>query len=246
MDSAENPNAGEITRIGKYDIVGLLGRGGMGVVYRGIDKSLGREVAIKTLTGGISNDPDMLARFYDEGRKTGSFKHSNIVTVYELGDHNGIPYIAMELIEGNPLDKLIRTEEPLPMIESLRIVEELCAALAYAHRNNVIHRDVKPANIFVQPDGRVKLLDFGIARLEEKKNKELSLTRPGVVIGTLDYMAPERLRDKPLDGRSDIFAAGVVLYQLVSGQLPFSGEESMVMQRILNEPHPPLSSKCKD
>jgi tetratricopeptide (TPR) repeat protein len=245
VDSAENPNASEITRIGRYDIVGLLGRGGMGVVYRGIDKALGREVAIKTLTSGISSDPEMLARFYEEGRKTGSFKHPNIVTVYELGDHNGIPYIAMELVEGYPLDKLLQKGEPIPMVECLRIVEELCAALAYAHHNNVIHRDVKPANIFVQPDGRVKLLDFGIARLEEKKSGDINLTRPGHIIGTLGYMAPERLRDKPVDGRSDIFAAGVVLYQLVCGQLPFSGEDSVVMQRIVNELHAPLSSKCK-
>src|SRR5580658_102116 len=246
VDSAENPNSGEITRIGRYDIVGLLGRGGMGVVYRGIDKALGREVAIKTLTGGISSDPEMLARFYEEGRKTGSFKHPNIVTVYDLGDHNCIPYIAMELVEGNPLDKLLQRGEPIPMVECLRIVEELCAALSYAHHNNVIHRDVKPANIFVQPDGRVKLLDFGIARLEENKSGEINLTRPGHIIGTLGYMAPERLRDKPVDGRSDIFAAGVVLYQLVCGQLPFTGEDSVVMQRIVNEPHAPLSSKCKD
>lgn len=236
-------NAGPITRIGKYDIVGLLGRGGMGIVYKGIDRSLDREVAIKTLTGAISNDPDMLARFYDEGRKTGSFKHPNIVTVYELGDHNGVPYIAMELVEGNPLDKLIRADQPLPIVECLRIIEELCSALAYAHRRNVIHRDVKPANVLVQPDGMVKLLDFGIARLGEKKSKELSLTRAGHIIGTLDYMAPERLRDKPLDGRSDLYAAGVVLYQLVCGQLPFTGEDTVLMQRILNEPHPPLSSK---
>ncbi len=245
MDSAENLNTGNITRIGRYDIVGLLGRGGMGVVYRGIDKALGREVAIKTLTGGISSDPEMLARFYEEGRKTGSFKHPNIVTVYELGDHDGIPYIAMELVEGHPLDKLIQGGQPIPLVECLRIVEELCAALAYAHRNNVIHRDVKPANIFVQPDGRVKLLDFGIARLEEKKSGDINLTRPGHIIGTLGYMAPERLRDKPVDGRSDIFAAGVVLYQLVCGQLPFSGEDSVVMQKIVNELHAPLSSKFK-
>jgi eukaryotic-like serine/threonine-protein kinase len=245
VDSTENRPGEELTQIGKYDVVSVLGRGGMGVVYRCIDRHLGREVAVKTLTEGIKGDPGMLARFYDEGRKTGSFKHPNIVTVYELGDANGIPFIVMELVEGDPLDKLIRADDPLPMVERLRIVEELCFALGYAHRHNVIHRDVKPANIFVQPDGRVKLLDFGIARLEEKKSQDLSLTRPGHIIGTVPYMAPERLRDKPLDGRSDIFAAGVVLYQLVSGQLPFSGEEFVLMQRILNEPYPPLSSRAK-
>jgi serine/threonine-protein kinase len=217
----------------------------MGVVYRGIDRRLGREVAIKTLTEGIRGDSEMLARFYEEGRKTASFKHPNIVTIFELGDHNGVPFIVMELVDGSPLDKLIGSGEQLPIVDRLRIVEELCSALAYAHRSNVIHRDVKPANIYVQPDGRVKLLDFGIARLEDKKNQDLSITRPGRIIGTLPYMAPERLRDKPLDRRSDIFAAGVVLYQLLAGELPFSGEELELMQRILNDPHPPLSAKCK-
>jgi serine/threonine-protein kinase len=245
VDSPQNKPAAALTRIGKYDIVGVLGRGGMGVVYRGIDRHLGREVAIKTLTEGIKSDADMLSRFYDEGRKTGSFKHPNIVTVFELGDDNGIPYIVMELVDGDPLDNLIGSDEQLPLVDRLRIVEEVCSALAYAHRHNVVHRDVKPANIFVQPDGRVKLLDFGIARLEERRSHDLSLTRPGHIIGTVPYMAPERLRDKPLDRRSDIFAAGVVLYQLVAGELPFSGDEVVLMQKILNEPHPPLSSKCK-
>lgn len=245
MDSPENKPAGTLTRIGKYDVAGVLGRGGMGVVYRAIDRHLGREVAIKTLTEGIKSDSDMLARFYDEGRKTGSFKHPNIVTVYELGDDNGIPYIVMELVDGDPLDKLIGADEKLPLVERLRIMEEVCSALGYAHRHNVVHRDVKPANIFVQPDGRVKLLDFGIARLEERKSQDLSLTRPGHIIGTVPYMAPERLRDKPLDRRSDIFATGVVLYQFLSGELPFSGDEVVLMQKILNEPHPPLSTKCK-
>ena len=245
MDSRENKPASALTRIGKYDVVGVLGHGGMGVVYRCTDRQLGREVAIKTLTEGIKSDPGMLARFYEEGRKTGGFKHPNIVTVYELGDDKGIPYIVMELVEGDPLDKLIGAEERLPLVERLRIMADVCSALGYAHRQNVIHRDVKPANIFVQPDGRVKLLDFGIARLEERKDQGLSLTRPGRILGTVTYMAPEQLRDKPVDRRCDIFAAGVVLYQLVSGELPFSGDEILLMRRILSEPHPLLSGKCK-
>jgi len=245
VDSRNNKPAVELTQIGKYDVVDVLGRGGMGVVYRCKDRHLGREVAIKTLTEGIKGDSGMLARFYDEGRKTGSFRHPNIVTVYELGDDNGIPYIVMELVEGDPLDKLIAAEEQLPLVERLRIMADVCSALGYAHRQNVIHRDVKPANIFVQPDGRVKLLDFGIARLEERKDQGLNLTRPGRILGTVTYMAPEQLRDKPMDRRSDIFAAGVVLYQLVSGELPFSGDEMVLMRRILNEPHPLLSVRCK-
>jgi serine/threonine-protein kinase len=235
--------AGALTEIGKYDVVGVLGHGGMGVVYRCRDRRLGREVAIKTLTGGIKGDPGMLARFYEEGRKTGSFRHPNIVTVYELGEDNGIPYIVMELVEGDPLEKLIASEERLPLVECLRIMADVCSALGYAHRQNVIHRDVKPANIFVQPDGRVKLLDFGIARLEERKDQGLNLTRPGRILGTAAYMAPEQLRDSSLDRRCDIFAAGVVLYELVSGELPFSGDEIVLVRRILNDPHPLLSAK---
>jgi len=232
---------GEVTRIGKYEILDVLGRGGMGVVYRGIDKQIGREVAIKTLTQGFLGDANMLARFYEEGRRTGRLKHPNIVIVYDLGDDNGTPYIVMECVEGEPLDKMIRAALLPSLPERLRILVEVCSALGYAHRNNVIHRDVKPANIFVQPDGTAKLLDFGIARLE-KRDQDNSLTQTGNLIGTVPYMAPERLRNETVDGRSDIFAAGVVLFQLMAGQLPFSGADNVLMQKIMNEPHPRLSS----
>ena len=246
MDSsAGNKQSGEITRIGKYEIIDVLGRGGMGVVYRGIDKQIGREVAIKTLTQGFMGDANMLARFYEEGRRTGRLKHPNIVTVYDLGDDNGTPYIVMECVEGEPLDKLLRSGSQIPLADRLGILEEVCSALGYAHRNNVIHRDVKPANIFVQPDGSAKLLDFGIARLE-KREQDMSLTRTGHLIGTVPYMAPERLKNEPVDGRSDIFAAGVVLFQVVAGQLPFTGADNVLMQKILTEPHPRLSSIRQD
>ncbi len=241
MGSAGNKPSGEVTRIGKYEVIGELGRGGMGVVYLGLDKQIGREVAIKTLTQGFMGDANMLARFYEEGRRTGRLNHPNIVTVYDLGDDNGMPYIVMERVKGDTLDKLIRSDSQLAMADRLRVLQEVCAALGYAHRNNVIHRDVKPANIFVQPDGSSKLLDFGIARLEKREGDQ-NLTRTGHLIGTVPYMAPERLRNETLDGRSDIFAAGVVLFQLVTGQLPFSGADNVLMNKILNEPHPRLAS----
>ena len=244
MDTQDNQQPAKITRIGKYDVLDELGRGGMGVVYRGIDENIGREVAIKTLTKGFMSDPDMLARFYDEVRTTGRLNHPNIVTVYHLGVENDVPYIVMERLEGSPLDKLLLAHTPIPLSDRLKIVEDVCSALANAHQNNVIHRDVKPANIFVQHDGNVKLLDFGIARLE-KRDEDLGHTRTGNVIGTIPYMAPERLEGGTVDSRSDIFSAGVVLYELVAGQLPFEGKDIVLMQQILHSPHPPLSSKVQ-
>lgn len=239
MDSLETARAGGITRIGKYEVTAVLGRGGMGVVYKAMDAYLGREVAIKTLTGGFVDDPSMLARFYEEGRSMGRLNHPNIVAVYDIGVDDQIPYIVMECVSGTQLDKRIVAGEPMPMADRLRIVEEVCSALGYAHQKGVIHRDVKPANIFIQPDGKAKLLDFGIARLSRTGE---GLTRAGLIIGTGAYMAPERIRGEAIDGRSDIFAAGVVLYQLITGKLPFEGSDFEQLQKIVNEPAPPLSS----
>jgi len=225
-------------RIGKYDILAKLGAGGMGVVYRGRDPQIGREVAIKKLTGNILAEPNMLARFYEEGKRTGQLNHPNIVTVFEIGDEHGEPYIVMECVDGEPLDKILRAGSQASLADKLEILEKICSALGYAHRKNVIHRDVKPANIFVQRDGTAKLLDFGIAR-PEKRDGDLNLTRTGTIVGTVPYMAPERLRNETLDGRSDIFAAGVVLYQILTGKLPFTGlADPEIMFKILREPFP--------
>ena len=228
-----------ISRIGRYEVVDILGRGGMGLVYRAIDKTLGREVAIKTITEGLVGNADMLQRFYHEASKTGILKHPNIVTVYLLAEQDGMPYIVMEYVSGEPLDKIIKSSREISLASKLSIVEQVCLALAYAHENDVIHRDVKPANIMVQPNGVAKLLDFGIAR-EINKN-ELNLTRTGNIIGTIQYMAPERLRSDPFDGRSDIFSTGVVLYQLITGHLPFAGDDYSVVQQILSQSPPPLT-----
>jgi hypothetical protein len=228
--------APNIKRIGKYEVIDLLGRGGMGLVYRAFDRQLNREVAIKTVTEGFTGDQEMLKRFYQEAAKTGALKHQNIVTVYDLGEQDGFPYIVMEYLSGDPLDRLIQSGRSQPLAFRLKIIEQVCYALGYAHRNDVIHRDVKPANVIVQPDGTVKLLDFGIARQEKT---ESHMTRTGHVIGTLQYMAPERLRNAAFDGRSDIFSVGVLMFQLLTGQLPFTGDYSIV-QKILTEKHPPL------
>ena len=226
-----------LKRIGKYEVIDLLGRGGMGLVYRAFDRQLNREVAIKTVTEGFAGDQEMLQRFYREAAKTGALKHPNIVIVYDLGEQDGFPYIVMEYLSGDPLDRMIQSGQPQTLAFKLKIIEQVCYALGYAHRNDVIHRDVKPANVIVQTDGVVKLLDFGIARQEKTDGR---LTRTGHVIGTIQYMAPERLKNAVFDGRSDIFSVGVMLFQFLTGQLPFAGEYNII-QKILTEPHPPLS-----
>ena len=230
-------NAPNIKRIGKYEVIDVLGRGGMGLVYRAFDRQLNREVAIKTLTEGFAGDEEMLKRFYQEAAKTGALRHPNIVTVYDLGEQDGFPYIVMEYLSGDPLDRLIQSGKSQTLAYKLKILEQVCHALGYAHRNDVIHRDVKPANVIVQSDGTVKLLDFGIARQEKAESR---LTRTGSVIGTLQYMAPERLRNAAFDGRSDIFSVGVMMFQLLTGQLPFTGDYAIV-HKILTEKHPSLS-----
>jgi tetratricopeptide (TPR) repeat protein len=226
-----------IKRIGKYEVIDLLGRGGMGLVYRAFDRQLNREVAIKTVTEGFTGDQEMLQRFYREAAKTGALKHPNIVIVYDLGEQDGFPYIVMEYLSGDPLDKLIRSGQSLALAFKLKIIEQVCYALGYAHRNDVIHRDVKPANVIVQSDGIVKLLDFGIARQEKSDGH---LTRTGHVIGTIQYMAPERLKNEAFDGRSDIFSVGVMLFEMLTGQLPFSADHGLV-QQILSGERSPLS-----
>jgi len=232
-----------ITRIGKYEVLEIIGRGGMGLVYRAFDRQLSREVAIKTVTEGFAGDQEMLARFYREAAKTGALKHPNIVIVYDLGEQDGFPYIVMEYLSGDALDKLIRSQRPVSMAFKVKVIEQVSNALGYAHRNDVIHRDVKPGNVIVQPDGVAKLLDFGIASQEKIDGR---LTRTGHVIGTVQYMAPERLQNRAFDGRSDIFSTGILLFQLLTGQLPFTGEDYGVVQKILNEKHPLLSSYLQE
>jgi eukaryotic-like serine/threonine-protein kinase len=231
-------------RIGKYEIVGVLGQGGMGVVYRARDPRIGRDVAIKTLTEGFSGESEMLKRFYQEAGQTGNLRHPNIVTVYDFGDEEGLPYIVMEFLDGEPLDKTIRLKEPLHLGAKLDIIEQVCSALAYAHLQGIVHRDVKPANVIVQRDGLVKLLDFGIARAGQQgfQPSDNNMTRTGTLVGTPAYMAPERLRGEPFDGRSDIFSTGVLLYQLLTGALPFDAEYPAILHQILQQDPPPLSN----
>src|ERR1035441_4923293 len=223
-----------VTQIGKYQVLGILGVGGMGVVYRGLDKAVGREVAIKTITEATE---ELRHRFMLEAR-SGILNHPNIVTVYDFGEQDGNPYIVMEFVPGDTLENLLNTGHKFSLIEKLEIINQLCAGLGYAHRKGVIHRDIKPANIMVQPDGNIKIVDFGVARLENRSGH----TQAGMVIGTFHYISPERLLGKSADGRADIWSAGIILYQLLAGRLPFPGDDPAPLHRAVREPHEPLSS----
>ena len=223
-----------VTQIGKYQVLGILGVGGMGVVYRGLDKAVGREVAIKTITEATE---ELRHRFMLEAR-SGILNHPNIVTVYDFGEQDGNPYIVMEFVPGDTLENLLNTGHKFSLIEKLEIINQLCAGLGYAHRKGVIHRDIKPANIMVQPDGNIKIVDFGVARLENRSGH----TQAGMVIGTFHYISPERLLGKSADGRADIWSAGIILYQLLAGRLPFPGDDPATLHRVVREPHEPVSS----
>jgi eukaryotic-like serine/threonine-protein kinase len=234
-----DPKAAPTQRIGRYDIIGEIGRGGMGIVYRGEDKLIGRDVAIKTLT---EVTPELRERFYVEAR-SGILSHPNIVTVYELGEHEGSPFIAMEFLSGDSLEKMLRLRRRLPVLETLLIVEQICAGLAYAHQHGLLHRDVKPANMIVLPDGRVKIVDFGIARLADQTTR---LTKTDALLGTFHYIAPERLKGELSDGRADIWSLGVMLYEMVTGELPFRGKDVSALYRVINEPYVPLAELVSD
>src|SRR6266851_609438 len=188
-------------RIGKYAITGRIGRGGMGMVYRGYDEVLEREVAVKTLTLEGSLDDESRRRFAIEAKAAARLQHPNIITVYELGEDRGLPFIAMELLPGTDL-------EPLMLQEKLDLVIQVCRGLAYAHDHKVVHRDIKPSNVRVLEDGTVKIMDFGIAKLGGS-----GVTKAGMMVGTVHYMSPEQIRGQTLDGRSDLFSVGVILYE---------------------------------
>lgn len=223
-------------RIGRYVITGRLGKGGMGMVFRGVDENLEREVAIKTITAQGTATEESLKRFAIEAKAAARMQHPNIVAIYELSEDRGVKFIAMEYLKGTDLEALLRSDEELLLAERLDLVIQVCRGLAYAHERGIVHRDIKPANIGLLDDGTAKILDFGIAKMEGTQ-----LTKTGMMVGTVHYMSPEQVRGLKLDGRSDVFSVGVILYQLLSGERPFQGEgPSQVLYKIVSEPPPPL------
>jgi serine/threonine-protein kinase len=230
-----------VSKAGRYEIVGELGRGAMGIVYKAVDPVIGRTVAVKTIRlseegTGLSR-PELLARFQTEARAAGLLTHPNIVVVFDAGEEDGLYYITMELVEGKSLQALIDGGHAFPLPRTLRIMDQTCSALQFAHERNVVHRDIKPANLMLTADDTVKITDFGTAKILQFG----TVQQTAHVMGTPSYMSPEQVKGRAVDGRSDIFSLGVMLYEMVTGEKPFPGQNiTTVIYKIVNEdPVPP-------
>ena len=227
-----------IEQLGKYRIDSILGKGAMGVVYKAFDPFIERVVALKTIRKELFSDSqqaDLISRFKNEAQAAGRLNHPNIVMVYDYGEDAESAYIAMEFVEGTPLNTLMMPDKPTALPRVTAWMGDLLLALDYAHSRGVVHRDIKPANLLITSTAQVKVSDFGIARIESS-----TLTQTGSMIGTPSYMSPEQFRGETADGRSDVFSTGVLLYQLLTGVRPFVGSSSTVMLQILHEhPAPP-------
>jgi Tol biopolymer transport system component/tRNA A-37 threonylcarbamoyl transferase component Bud32 len=246
------------TRLGPYEIMTPLGAGGMGEVYRAQDTRLGRDVAIKVLPASFSSDTERLRRFEQEARAAGALNHPNVLAIYDIGTHDGAPYLVTELLEGETLRERLQNGS-LPLRKALDIAIQAARGVGAAHDKGIIHRDLKPANIFLTHDGRVKILDFGLAKLTQRDASGIGETQSvmrtamdsgqteaGMVLGTAGYMSPEQVRGKPADARSDIFALGAILYEMLSGERAFEKESSAdTMAAILKEEPPELSGEGK-
>ena len=228
-------------KIGKYEISEQIGVGGFGAVFKGRDPFIKRTVAVKTCQ---LNDPEIKSRFFREAELAGNLHHRNITTIYDFGVENDVPYIVQEFLTGEDLDKLIKRGDKLPLARKIEILIAIAEGLHFAHEAHVIHRDIKPANIRILENGAVKIMDFGIAK---SLQSESSLTQTGITLGTSAYLAPEQIRGETLDRRTDVFALGVLAYELLAYQKPFRGEHlSTILYRILNEAPEPIDQVAPD
>lgn len=230
-----------ISQLGRYEVLGELGQGAMGVVYKARDPLIDRVVAIKTINLGLALDEkeEYEGRFYQEAKAAGRLNHPNIVTIYDVGKSGDVAYIAMEFLEGRELRDIMNDRGVLPVEQVLDVVAQVAFGLAYAHEHGIVHRDVKPSNIMLVRDGHAKITDFGIARMASSAVR----TQTGMVLGSPKYMSPEQVMGKEIDQRSDIFSLGVMLYEMLTGQAPFDGENvNAIMYQTLNVvPAPPNS-----
>ena len=225
-----------LTKAGRYEVSGELGRGAMGVVYHAKDPVIGRAVAVKTLQlseeGTGLTRAELLERFQTEARAAGHLTHPNIVVIFDAGEEDGLFFITMELVEGKSLQNMLDAGQMFPLPRVLRIMEQICSALQFAHDRNIVHRDIKPANLMLTPEDTLKITDFGTAKILQFG----TVQQTAHVMGTPSYMSPEQIKGKVVDGRSDIFSLGVVLYEMVTGEKPFPGQNiTTVIYKIVNE-----------
>src|SRR5919206_3506536 len=226
----------------RYELGDTLGYGGMSEVHRGVDKRLGRDVAVKVLRADLARDPQFQLRFRREAQNAAALNHPAIVAVYDTGEVHSefgpLPYIVMEYVDGHTLREIVKTQGPLSQQRVIEVMADVCAALDFSHKHGIIHRDVKPANIMINRAGAVKVMDFGIARaLGEGQN----VTQTAAVIGTAQYLSPEQARGEAVDARSDVYAAGCVLFELIAGEPPFTGDSPVAVayQHVREDPAPP-------
>ena len=229
-------------KIGRYVVQGELGRGAMGIVYRAQDPAIGRTVAVKTIRIGQFNDEREIKHVQDrmmrEAQAAGILSHNNIVTIYDIQHDEGTAFIFMEFVDGDTLEKMLLTDSPIDKQFILRILHQAAEALDYAHQRGIIHRDVKPANIMVRKDGVAKIADFGIARMQSH-----SLTQTGQILGTPNYMSPEQISGKPVDGRSDQYSLAVMLYEVLTGEKPFVADSlPTLLFRVVSEMPQPTTA----
>ncbi len=221
--------------IGRYEVGSVIGRGAMAVVYKAVDPTIGRSVALKTMRFDVHSieKNEVLSRFRNEARAAGKLLHPNLVTIYDAGEQDGTFYIAMECVEGHTLQALLSEERFLTLDHTVDILSQICSGLDYAHANGVVHRDIKPANIMITPSGVVKIMDFGIAKAGAQ------LTVGGDILGTPNYISPEMVKGDPVDGRSDLFSVAIILYEMLLGERPFGAANiSTIIYKIVNEPLP--------
>ena len=223
--------------IGAYRVVDRIGKGAMGVVYSAHDDRGNRPVAVKVMMTDLEGDSETRERFYREAKIAGRLQHRNLITVYDMGEEEGRLYMVMELLEGQTLGDFLKRPDPLPLEQSVDLMMQMCEGLAVAHVHGIVHRDIKPGNLFIKKDGTLKILDFGVARLADS-----NMTASGFIVGTPDFMSPEQARGRDIDQRSDIFSTGAVFYYMLSGRKPFTAADlPAVLHKVENEDPPPLS-----
>ncbi|MGQ0655986.1 MAG: serine/threonine-protein kinase [Betaproteobacteria bacterium] len=242
-------SAEQLKTLGRYNIERVLGKGAMGVVYEGVDPRLGRRVAIKTiLKSALDEDTgkDFAMRFVREAQAVARLNHPNIVQVYDFGEEGDCAYIVMEFIRGKEVKNFFDANERFDLKEAVRIMCELCDALDFAHEAGIVHRDIKPANVMLDSQGRTKLTDFGVARVQDNDKTSVEKTQAGTMVGTPAYMSPEQITGGNIDRRTDVFSAGIILYQFLTGEKPFTGSGAWTIAKKIIQEDPPLPSSLNN